>query len=94
MTRGRLLLGLQSAFGIAEERDHFVADDLDDLLRRRQAAEHILSQRAIADPVDERLDDLEIDVGFEQRETDLPKRSLHVLGSQPRLTPKGLENVL
>ena len=94
MTRGRLLRRLQPAFGIAEERDHFVADDLDDLLRRRQAAEHILPQRPIAHAVDERLDDLEIDVGFEQREPNLAKRRLHVLGSQPRLAPKGLENVL
>ena len=34
---------LQAAFGIAEQRHHLVADDLDDLLRRRQAtAQHIL----------------------------------------------------
>ena len=89
-----LVRRLQSAFGIAEERDHFVADDLDDLLRRRQAPEHILPQRAIAHAVDERLDDLEIDVGFEQREANLAERRLHVLGSQPCLAPKGLENVL
>ncbi len=85
---------LQSALGIAEERDHFVAHDLDDLLRGRQAAQHILPQRPIADPIDECLDDLEVDVGFEQREPDLAKRRLDVLGRQPRLAPQGLEDVL
>ena len=94
MTRGRLFARLQPAFGIAEERDHLVADDLDDLLRRRQAAEHVLPQRPIPHAVDERLDDLEIDVGFEQRETDLAERGLHVLRRQPCLAPQGLEDVL
>ena len=89
-----LVARLQSAFGIAEERDHLVADDLDDLLRRRQAPEHVLPQRPIAHAVDERLDDLEIDVGFEQRQADLAERRLHVLGRQPCLAPQGLENVL
>ncbi len=89
-----LVARLQPAFGIPEERDHLVADDLDDLLRRRQAAQHVLSERAIAHAVDERLDDLEVDVGFEQRETDLAERSFNVLGRQPSLAPKGLENVL
>ena len=85
---------LQSAFGVAEQRDHFVSNDLDDLLRRRQAAEHVLPQRPIAHPVDERLDDFEIDVGFEQRQTNLPQRRFDVLRRQPRLAPQGLENVL
>src|SRR5918995_4367807 len=86
-----LVTRLQPAFGIAEERDHFVTDDLDDLLRRRQAAQHILPERPIAYAVDECLDDLEIDISFEQGETDLSKRRLHVLGSQPCLAPKGFE---
>ena len=42
MTRGRLLVGCEAAFGVAEERHHLVADDLDDLLRRREAAQHVL----------------------------------------------------
>ena len=89
-----LVGGSQAAFGIAEERDHLVADDLDDLLRRRQAAEHILPHGPIAHAVDERLDDLEIDVRFEQRQPDLAQRHLDVLRREPRLAPKGLENVL
>jgi len=45
-------------------------------------------------PIDERLDDLEIDVGFEQGEANLAERSLDVLGRQPRIAAKRLENVL
>jgi len=70
---------LESPFGIAEERHHLVADNLDHLLRRRQAAEQIRFHRAIANPVDECLDDLEIDVRFEQSEPNLPERGLDVL---------------
>ena len=50
--------------------------------------------RPVADAVDERLDDLEVDVGFEQREPNLAQRRLDVLGRQPRLAAKRLENVL
>ena len=85
MTRGRLLRRLQPALGVAEQREHLVADDLDDLLRRRQAAEDVLPHRPIAHAVDERLDDLEVDVGFEQRQADLAQRRLDVLRRQPRL---------
>ena len=67
---------LEPAFGVAEERHHLVADDLDDLLRRRQAAQHVLPHRPVAHAVDERLDDLEVDVRFEQREPNLAQRRL------------------
>ena len=80
----RTLAGrLEPAFGIPEQRHHLVADDLDDLLRRRQAAEDRLVHGAIADAVDERLDDLEIDVGFEQREANLAQCDLDVLRREP-----------
>jgi hypothetical protein len=35
--------------------------------------------RLVANPVNERLDNLEVDVGLEQREPDLAKRGLNVL---------------
>jgi hypothetical protein len=89
-----LVRRLQPALGIAEQGHHFVADDLHDLLRRRQALQHILSHRAVADTIHERLDDLEVDVGFEQRQPDLAERRLDVLGGQPRFAPEALENVL
>ncbi len=52
---------------VAEERQHLVAHDPHDLLRRRQALEDRLIDRLVPDPIDERLDDLEVDVGLEQR---------------------------
>ena len=85
---------LQAPFGIAEERHHLVADDLDDLLRRRQAAQHLLAHRAVADAVDEGLDDLEIDVRLEQREPNLAQRGLDQVFGEAPLPAKRLENVL
>ena len=76
ITRGRCCVGGRPPFGVAEERQHLVADDPDDLLRRRQALQDVLLHRPIAHAIDERLDDLEVDVGFEQRQPDLAQRGL------------------
>ena len=48
--------------------------DLDDLLARREALQHLLADGALPHAPDEVLDDLEIDVGLEQREPDLAHR--------------------
>ena len=85
---------LQSALCIAEQRDHFVADDPHDMLRRREAAENVLPHRPVTDAIDERLDDLEVDVGLEERETNLAKRGLDGFGRQLRLAPERFEDVL
>ena len=61
---------------------------------RLRSASSSCVHRAIADAIDERLDDLEVDVGFEQRQPNLAERRLDVLGRQPRLAAKSLENVL
>ena len=45
--------------------------DLDDLLARREALQHVLTESALLDGRSEVARDLEIDVGLEQRETDL-----------------------
>ena len=50
---------------------------------RRQALQNLLIDRAIAYPVDEGLDDLEIDVGLEQRHPDLAERRLDGRFRQP-----------
>src|SRR5438094_740588 len=50
--------------------------------------------RAIADAVDEGLDDLEIDVGLEQREPDLAQCGFDQVFREPPLPAKGPENVL
>ena len=46
-------------------------DGLHDLLARLQALQHLLAEGALAHLGDELLDDLEVDVSLEQRETDL-----------------------
>ena len=84
----------QPARRVAEQRQHLVADDADDLLRRRQALEDLLVDRAIAHAVDERLDDLEVDVRFEQRHPDLAERGLDGRFRQPGFAAKGAENAL
>ena len=88
--------GLKSALAVAKQRDHLVADDLDDLLRGREAAEDslVLAEGAIADPVDKRLDDLEVDVGFEKRQPDLTQGGFDSLRRQTRFSPETLEDVL
>ena len=45
--------------------------DLHDLLAGREALQHLLAEGALAHLRHELLDDLEVDVGFEQREADL-----------------------
>ncbi len=50
-------------------------DDLHDLLARREALQHLLAERALAHAGDEVADDLEVDVGLEEREPDLAHRT-------------------
>jgi hypothetical protein len=65
----------------SEQRDQLVAHDLDHLLRRREAFQHILPQSSLAHPVDERLDDAEVHVGLEKSEPNLAQRAPeHLLG--------------
>ena len=82
---------LQSAFGVAEQRQQLVAHDLDDLLDRRQALQDGLLGRLVANAIDERLDDLEVDVGFEQRQPDFAQRRLDVLSVSAGLRPAGVK---
>ena len=50
----------EPALGVAEQRQQLVADDLDDLLDRRQALQDRLVGRLVANAIDERLDDLKL----------------------------------
>jgi hypothetical protein len=84
----------QSALSLAKQRQQFVPDDLDDLLDRRQALEHRLVRRLVPNAIDERLDDLEVDVRLEQRQADFPQRGLYMLVGQAHLAPEGRECVL
>jgi hypothetical protein len=91
----RPLAGLrEAALRIAEERQHLVADDPHDLLLGRQAFQHFLVDGAIAHAIDERLDDLEVDVRFEQRHPDFPERHLDGLLREASLSANIAERVL
>ena len=87
-------MDVESARRVAKERQHLVTHDADDLLGRRQAAKNLLVHRPIAHTIDEGLDDLEIDVRLEQRETNLAQRRLDVRLGEAPLTADRLEDVL
>ena len=78
----------------AEQRHHLVAHDADDGLGGGEAAQDLLAGGAHAHAVEELLDDLEVDVGLEEREADLAERLVDVgLGEGP-LAAEGAEDVL
>ena len=78
----RMRLVLDLALLTAEQRDQLLVDDLHDLLPGRQRFEHVTADRALADPVDERAGDAEVDVGLEQRHAHLAQADLDVLLGQ------------
>ena len=95
---GRRLRGeRQRRAGAAEQLGQLLVDDLDDLLARRQALEHVAADRALAHRGDERADDLEVDVRLEQREADLAHGGVEILLGQraalAQLAERGLEFV-
>src|SRR4051794_1801341 len=57
--------------GAAHEGRELLVDDLDDLLAGVELTDHVGAQAALLDAARELLDDLEVDVGLEQREADL-----------------------
>ncbi len=67
----------QPPLGVAEQRQHLVADDPHDLLRRREALQNLLIDRPVAHPVDESLHDLEVHVRLEQRHANLTQGCLN-----------------
>ena len=76
-----------------QERDQLVVDDLDHLLAGRQAVEHLVPDRPLADARHEVLDDLEVDVGLEQREADLAHGGVDVGFADPAATGQVAERL-
>ena len=76
----------------AEQLDQLVVHDLHDLLPRRQRLEHVLADGLLADAVDEALDDLEVDVGFEEGHAHLAEGLLDVLLRQPAESAEPVED--
>ena len=72
-------------------------DDLHDLLAGGDRLHHLFAERSLAHLRDEVLDDLEVDVGLEQREADLAHRAGDRLLVEPaaaaEVAERGLELV-
>ena len=79
---------------MAESCDEFVADDLDDLLAGRERGQDFLSDGLGLDAVDELFDDFEVDVGFEESQTNLFQRLGNVLFGEDGLPAERLEGAL
>ena len=80
--------------GVAHERGQLLVDDLDDLLSRVEALEHVVAESARAYTLDEALRDLEVDVRLEQREADLAHRLRDRLLVEPLGAPDVAEHRL
>ena len=81
--------------GVAAEQDRqFIVENLNDLLARRNASEHRFAKRFFFDSGDEFFGDVKIDIGFEQRETDLAQRSINIFLADLSVTAEILENLL
>ena len=90
-TSGRLR---KTFAGRAEQPQQLVAHYADHLLRGSQAVEHGAVGRTVPDAVDERLDDLEVDVRLQQREANIAQGTLHDLRRQPHLAAQRPEHLL
>jgi hypothetical protein len=87
----------QIAAGATHERGQLLVDDLHHLLARIEGVEDTGAQTALLDLRRERLDDLEVDVGLQQSEADLPHRRVDVglgqLAARPDVGQGRLEAV-
>ena len=72
---------------LAQGGDQLLVDDLDHLLGRREALHHLGADTPLADALDKVLDDLKVDVGFQQRQPDLAQGGVNVRLGQ--LAPVG-----
>ena len=81
----------------AEQVDQRVVDERDDRLRRVEAALRLRTDERdglLAQPGDERLDDAEIDVRFQQRHAHLAHRLRDILFGDARARAEALEDAL
>src|SRR5262249_60304469 len=76
----------------SQQLDQVVAHDLDHLLAGRERLQDVLPDRFDADPLDEGLHDLEVDVGFQQGHPHLAQGLLDVLLRQPAKATEPVED--
>ena len=91
---GRRLPEREARVAGAHQRGQLLVHDLHDLLAGVEPLQHVLAARALLDLGDEVLDDLEVDVGLEQRETDLAHGLRDLLVVEPALAAEVAERVL
>ena len=72
----RLDLQIELARGAAHRVLQLGRDKLDQMLFRRERSENFGAERLVLDVLDKVADDLDIDVGLEQREPDFAERRL------------------
>ena len=94
MTVGGCEANLKRAVSLAEEFDELVADDLDDLLGGRERGKHLAANGFGADVLDELVDDVEVDVGFEQGDANLAQGFADVFFGEGALAAKGFKGPL
>ncbi len=90
--RGRHGRELDPRVLAAHQLPQLVPDDLDDLVPRRQALQHVLPHGLDPHALDEVLDDLEVDVRLQQRHPDLFQGLADVLLREHTLPAEPLEN--
>ncbi len=77
----------------AEHRHQLVIDDLDDLLTRRDRAQHVLAHRFLGHRIDKAADHGQRDIGFEQRHANLAHGFAHVAFGQRAAPLQAVEDV-
>src|SRR6202008_1434898 len=75
---GRVALEVERPVPCPEQLDELVVDDLHDLLAGGEALQHLGPDRLLADPGDEVLHALEVDVRLEEAQPDLAHRGVDV----------------
>ncbi|MFM1943079.1 MAG: hypothetical protein RI897_2061 [Verrucomicrobiota bacterium] len=75
---GRISFNFYAGVGGAEETDHFIMNDFDDLLAGLNTPDYFCPKALGLDAFDEVAGDLKIDIGFEESHADLPKCFSHI----------------
>src|SRR3984885_5909751 len=78
----------------AKRLDQLIANDFDHLFARRQRSQYLLTDCLRLNPVDQILDDFEVDVRLKQREANLLQRLGNVLFGENSLPAQALERAL
>ena len=68
-------------------------DDLHDLLRAGDRLEHALADGALANRGDELANDLQVHVGFEERDANVAQRLVEIRLADARTATKPLERI-